>query len=91
MKNVREHFLRVHKVFCQLFANDKISFLGSNRSIETKNSKKSCFHGDKVFWPVFPGILECDKPQGTIYKGPQAALTFTVEVTRSFLWDLRGC
>ena len=40
-------------------------------------------------------IIECDKPQGTIYKGPQGNLTVTVEVKRSFvvfwqfLWKLQ--
>ena len=36
-------------------------------------------------------IIECDKPYGTIYKGPEANLTSTVEVFRSFPLDLRAC
>ena len=43
------------------------------------------------FWPIFSRIIECDKTQGTIYKGPQSIPTNTVEVTRSFLEHLRGC
>ena len=42
-------------------------------------------------WPIFSRIIECDKPQGTIFKGPQAILTITVELIRAFLEDLRGC
>ena len=35
-------------------------------------------------------VIDCDKPQGTICKGPKSSLTFTVEVIRSFLWEI-GC
>ena len=45
----------------------------------------------KTMWPIFSRIIECDKPQGTIFKGPQAILTITVELIRAFLEDLRGC
>ena len=45
----------------------------------------------KILWPNFSPIIECDKPQGTNYKGPQAILTITVEVIRAFLQNLRGC
>ena len=34
------------------------------RSTETNISKFSRFHDDKCFWPIFPRIIECDKPQG---------------------------
>ena len=44
----------------------------------------------KSFWPLFSRNIECHKHQGTTYKGPQGNLTFTVEVTRSFLHDLTG-
>ena len=33
----------------------------------------------KRFWPIFFRIIECDKPHGTICKGPKVNLTFTVE------------
>ena len=33
----------------------------------------------------FSHIIEYDKPQETIYNGPQGILTFTVEVIRSSL------
>ena len=46
-----------------------IIFLGPNRSTETKISKNRCFHGDKRFWSTFPGIIECDQPQGTFCNG----------------------
>ena len=38
----------------------------------------------KVLWPIFSPIIECDKPQWTIYKGPQAILTIIVEPIRAF-------
>ena len=39
----------------------------------------------KILWHIFSPIIECDKPQGTIYNGPQAILTITVELIRAFL------
>ena len=66
-------------------------FLGPKGLIETNFSKNSCFHGGEKFWLFFPRFVECDKPQGRIYEGPQVIETITVEVIRSILWDLRGC
>ena len=40
----------------------------------------------------FSRIIEYDKPQATIYNGPQGFLTFTVEVIGSYLtpkWFLK--
>ena len=34
---------------------------------------------------------ECDKPDETIYKGPNRNPISTLEVLRSFLYHLRGC
>ena len=51
----------------------------------------SIFPKKKILWPIFSPIIECEKPQGTNYKGPQAILTLTVEVIRAFLLDLRVC
>ena len=45
----------------------------------------------KKFWHIFSRIIGCDKPQRTIYKGPQGIVTITVEIVRPNLWDLRGC
>ena len=58
-------------------------------SLQTNNSKKSIFPlVDKRFWPTSSRIIECDKPQGTIYKGPKGMLTNSAEVLRSLLQDL---
>ena len=91
MANVREQLLRAQNVYWLFCANDRIFFWGPKRSIETNNSKNSCFHGNKSFWPFFPRIIECDKPQGTIYGGSYGVSTITVEVIRSFLQDLWRC
>ena len=41
---------------------------GPKRSIEANISKKAiALSGDKSFWPTFSRIIECDKPQGTLY------------------------
>ena len=47
--------------------------------------KMAAFPMKKILWPIFSPIMECDKPLGTIYKGPQAILTITVELIRAFL------
>ena len=43
--------------------------------------KKGKLSSEKSFWAVLSRILECDKPQMTIYEGPQGILAITVEVT----------
>ena len=45
--------------------------------------QKTCFHDDN-FFRIFPRIIECDKPQETIYKRPEAFLTITVELMTAF-------
>ena len=61
------------------------SFFGPKVSTETKLLKNSCFHRDNSFRPIFRRVIVGGKPQETIYTGPQATLTFTVEVIRSFV------
>ena len=38
----------------------------------------------KLLSHFFSRNIECDKPQGTLCKGPQAILTITVELIRAF-------
>ena len=45
------------------------------RSLETNISKNSCFHREESFWPIFPRIIECARPQGTIYKSSQGGFS----------------
>ena len=66
-------------------------YLASKRSTEANISKKNCFHNERRFWPIFPCIVECVKPQGTLYKCVQAIATITLEIFRAFFKDLRGC
>ena len=42
------------------------------------------FPTKKILFPIFSRNIECDKPQGRIYKGPQAILTITLELIRAF-------
>ena len=71
-------------------ANYQTVSLEPKRSIETNIPKCSVFTMTKN-WPIFPRVIECDKPQGPIDKGPQVVLTITLEVISAFFWDLRGC
>ena len=57
-------------------------YVAPKTSIETNISKNSCFHNERSFWPIFTCNIECGKPQGTIYNGPQAILAITLEVDR---------
>ena len=54
-------------------------------------SKNSFFRDEKSFWRIFPRNIEYEKHQGTIYKGPEIVLTFTLELVTSFFEDLRSC
>ena len=38
----------------------------------------------KLLWPFSSRIIECDKPQWTIFKGPKGILTLIVELIRAF-------
>ena len=49
-----------------------------------KHFKNCGFHEEESFQPIFPCIIECDKPQGTIYKGPRAVLLITLEPIRLY-------
>ena len=73
------------------FGSNNVNSLGSKRSIKTNISKNSCFHDDKSSRPISRPNIECDKPQGTNHKGPQAILTITVELIGACFCDLRGC
>ena len=86
MTNLSEQFIRVHKVFWQYCGSNKINSLGPKRLLKTQIfEKKAIFAEKERFWPIISRIIECDKPQGTICKGPKGVLTITVEVIRSFL------
>ena len=52
---------------------------------KTLEKKNAIFPVKKSFWPIFSRIIECDKCQGTMCKGPTGILTITVEVLRSIL------
>ena len=67
--------------------SNKINSLGPKRLLKTQifEKKKAIFQEKKRFWPIFSRIIEYDKPQRTIYEGPQGILAITVEVKRSIL------
>ena len=74
--------------FCAI---DKIISFRPKRSIETNFSKNRRFKSEIKIWPLFPRIIECDNPQRTIYKSPQAIFTLTVNIVEASFRDLRGC
>ena len=38
----------------------------------------------RLFWPIPPPTIEYDKPQETIYKGPERIHTIIVQIIKSF-------
>ena len=53
--------------------------------------KRQPFQWKNNIWPVLPRIIVYDKPQGIIYKSPQAILTNTVWIIGESFWDPKGC
>ena len=70
-------------------ANYKIFSLGPKRLFKTHIFwKKSTFSVKKCICPIFVRIVECGKPQETIYKSQKDILTINVEVKRPFFRTL---
>ena len=66
-------------------ASCKIISLGPKRLFKTKFFwKNATFSVKKCICLIIYQIIECDKPQETIYKGHKDFLTINVEVIRSF-------
>ena len=66
-------------------ASCKIISLGPKRLFKTKIfCKNATFSVRKCICLIIYQIVECDKPQETIYKGQKDFLTINVEVIRSF-------
>ena len=72
--NLREQFVRVHKLFWQIMLNLLERFLGPKRLFENTNLFKNVnLSSEKKYLTNFYHIIEFDKPQGTLHN------TFLVE------------
>ena len=74
-------------------AGYKINSLGPKSLLKTLSVEKKTrqsFQWKKNYLTVFSPFIEFDKPQGTNFNGPQGFLTIIVQMTRPFLWELRG-
>ena len=67
-----------------------IVFLGTKNS-RTKLFKKRLSSRWQKILAFFPRMIQCEKPHGTINKGPKAILTGNLELKRACFWDLTGC
>ena len=77
---------------CNYYGKTKMVSSGLARLLKTHFfERKANFPVKKSFWPNPPPIIECDKPQGTVYNSSEASVTITFGNLRSFLQDLRGC
>ena len=90
--NLKGRFVRVQQVVRQYSRSFLIISGTPERLLQTQIfEKKAIFPMKKIMWPTFSRIIECDKHQRTICKGPQAVPTITVESMRAFFQDLSGC
>ena len=90
--NLKGQFARVLNFFHHYYVSYNINSLGPRRLLKTHFfERKANFPVKKSFWPNPPPIIECDKPQGTVYISSEASVTISLEKLRSFLQDLRGC
>ena len=89
--NLRKLFIRIHKVFWPLLWILHDHFCDTKEVVENKLKKKANFPVKKSFRPFFSPIIECDKPQTTVYRFPQDNLTITAEVTGIILLHLKSC
>ena len=66
--NLKRQTVSVQKVVWQLLKNlqDHFYLATPSRFVKTKTfeKKKAVFPAKKSFWPVFPRIIECEKPSG---------------------------
>ena len=63
----------------------KIISVTPKKLLKTEIFEKSNLMSVKNYLNIFDVIIEYEKPQGTIYKGPQRFLAFTVQAIRSIL------
>ena len=90
--NLKGQIARVLNFFHHYYVSYNINSLGPRRLLKTHFfERKANFPVKKSFWPNPPPIIECDKPQGTVYISSEASVTISLEKLRSFLQDLRGC
>ena len=93
LTNLKEQLLMVLSLIWQSLWTFWELFSGPMRllitqSVEKKN--KAIFPVKKKYLNIFSPFIEFDKPQRTNYSGPQSILTLVVQMTWTFLWDLRG-
>ena len=70
VKNLNLQFVIVLKVFQHYCDCYKINSLAPRRLLKTHFfEKKANFPVKKRFWPLLPPIIECHKPQRTVFKG----------------------
>ena len=90
--HLKGQFVGVFNIFHHYYVSYKINTLGPRRLLKTQYfERKANFPVKKSFWPNLPPIIECDKPQGTVYISSEASVTITLGNLRSFLQDLRVC
>ena len=86
MTTVKEHFYKGPQGILTNISQLIWSFILYLRGRQKQTFQKiAVFTMKETSGPFFPGIIEFDKPQWTIYMSPQAILTVNVEPKRAFL------
>ena len=89
--NLTGQIRSVQKVFAKTGSSNIIS-VTPKRVLKTQDfEKRAIFPVKKSIWPVLSRIIDCDKPQRTVYKDLQGILTFTLNLWDHFNKDLGGC
>ena len=78
--NVREQIIRVQKVFWYLLCKVYFYFYRTYEVVRNKHFKKRRSLRWQRVWPIFPYIIEYEKPQGANDK--------RVEVFLKLMWEL---
>ena len=93
MTNLREQFLKNHKLFLTITVEFKNHFFRTFEVVETESfeKKRKLSSQEKIINPFFLELSNVMKPQRIVCKIPQDFFTFTVVVIRSTLYDLGNC
>ena len=85
--SLMKQFIRIHKVFWQILWKLQDHFCNTGEVVDNTIfwKKKANFPVKKSLWPNCSPIIDCDRPQETIYEARQGIPTITMEVIGSFL------
>ena len=82
--DLKQHFLSFRRFYSNHWSSYKTISVAPTRLLKTQAKrllkaqfleKNAKIATKELFWPVFPRIIDYEKPQGTKYKGPLRTLS----------------